>query len=88
MPFVSRSQANTCYRKNDKKWNCDEWASETKWCQIPYKKDGTPHAASSGCKGKKCAHYLKKGSRGGVYFECPGDGHKVYLTGKLKQQYI
>ena len=85
MPFKSQKQAGYCYASSKKGWNCDEWASKTKWCQIPYKADGTSHTKSSNCTGKECKHFIKRGSRGGYYFDCPADGHKVYLPHKMRE---
>lgn len=83
MPFKSISQANTCYAT--KKWDCDEWAKTTKWCQLPYKVGGKSHSSSSKCTGKRCDHFIHKGPRGGMYYECPVDGHKVYIS-KFRQK--
>ena len=85
MPFVSRAQANVCYSKNDKKWDCDKWAKETKWCQLPYKVSGTVHLESSNCTGKDCDHFIRTGDRGGRYFACPPNNRKVYLSNNYSQ---
>lgn len=81
MPFKSVAQASACYKKNSPKWNCNEWASKTKWCKIPNRARESPHRNGGNCVGKKCL--VKIGPRGGRYIECK-DGHKVYLPKNAK----
>jgi len=69
MPFKSRSQLRTCYGKNEKNWNCDEFLKETKSiCSLPEKKGGKPKSRTKR-KGEKIKGKVKTGPRGGKYFE-------------------
>lgn len=67
MPFVSKAQLRTCYGKNQKNWDCDEFLKETKSiCSLPEKKRGK---RKSKRKGEKIKSKIKTGPRGGRYFE-------------------
>ena len=68
MPFRSKSQLAACYKRNDKKWNCDKWLKETpSVCCLPYKKGGT---IKTRClrKGERVKGKIVTGPRGGRYF--------------------
>lgn len=68
MPFVSKSQLRTCYGKNKKDWDCDEFLNETKSiCSLPEKK-GRKVRSRAKRKGEKIKGKVKTGPRGGRYF--------------------
>jgi hypothetical protein len=68
MPFRSKAQLQACYRRKDKRWNCNEWLKETpSVCCLPYQKGGT---VRSRCirKGERIKGPVQVGPRGGKYF--------------------
>jgi len=69
MPFKSRSQLQTCYKRNDPKWKCDEFLKKTpSVCCLPYKKGS--HVKSRCMKsGERIKSPIFTGPRGGKYFE-------------------
>lgn len=69
MPFTSKSQLTTCYKKNDPRWNCDEFLKKTPSVScLPYKKGGkTPSRCIR--QGERIVGKVKTGPRGGKYFE-------------------
>lgn len=67
MPFKSKSQLRLCYSSN--RWNCDKWLKETdSVCDLPERKVSDVKVRSQR-KGEIIKGPLKKGPRGGLYFE-------------------
>ena len=68
MPFASKSQLRTCYKKNDKNWDCKEFLDATpSVCCLPERKGAT---VKTRCmrKGERVVGKVKVGPRGGRYF--------------------
>ena len=68
MPFRSKSQIGACYKRGDRRWDCDKWLKETpSVCCLPYKKGGR---VKTRClrKGERIRGPIQVGSRGGRFF--------------------
>lgn len=68
MPFQSRSQLQTCYKRNDPRWDCAKWLQHTpSVCCLPYKKGAI---SKSRClkKGERVKGKVQTGPRGGRFF--------------------
>ena len=95
MPFKSKSQMRTCYGKQDPKWNCTRWTSETpSLCNLPNHNNNDndndndyPAVKSRSLKdNEKIIGPIRVGPRGGRYFiinEVSSEGEscqmKVYI---------
>lgn len=67
MPFKSKSQLRTCYRKKDKRWNCGEWLEKTdNVCCLPEKTTNVKSRCIK--KGERVVGKVQVGPRGGKYF--------------------
>lgn len=68
MPFKSKSQLRTCYSTGA--WNCDKWLSETQnICDLPERSSSDKISYRTIRKGEIIKGPIKKGPRGGKYFE-------------------
>ncbi len=68
MPFLSRSQLQTCYRKKDSNWNCDAFLRETpSVCALPYK-NGYHRKSRNIKRNEKIKGKVQMGPRGGKFF--------------------
>ena len=83
MPFKSKSQLQTCYKKHDSNWNCDQWLKETpSVCCLPYKKIKGQHKTRCIRKGERIIGPVQTGPRGGRFFTITEGGNcstKVYV---------
>lgn len=69
MPFTSKAQLQTCYKKNDPRWNCDEFLKKTpSVCCLPNKKGGHIHSRCMK-NGERIKGSVIVGPKGGKYFE-------------------
>jgi hypothetical protein len=68
MPFTSKSQMRTCYNKNDKRWDCDEFLRATpSVCCLP-ERIGSPARSRCMRKGERVKGKIQTGPRGGRFF--------------------
>ncbi len=70
MPFKSKSQLRTCYGKQAKNWNCDQYLKETpSVCNLPERKRGDQPTKRRNLKiNEKVKGKVQTGPRGGRYF--------------------